>query len=1762
MLLSAEGSEEQGKNAMLKRLGIIGFLFWSFCAHAQLPVPDYTAGPDTNLVTIRICRNNPLLFSNLTTANVDSVYWTFPAGTPANSSVNSPVISWGVNGTRNCTLTIYDSLGVGTSRNFAVIVSSNKPAVSITPTLPVVCSSDPPFVPLQATPPGGFFIGPSISNNAINPSLASLGPNTVGYYMIGANGCSSDTVYTTYTLLPGPTAMLIEPKNFSNCDGFSSATPSFTVYVTDFSTAPAPDSIVSYNLFWGDGTPSYSGALPPDSLIHTYPSQGVFLLTYVVTSSNGCTDTVVYQIANTTNPSSLTVINPGGTNGCAPVTVTFPLSTTNTDPSITYTIDFGDGNPPLTFGHPPPASVTYTFDTTSCLFPGNFFNIRATATNACVSTTSTVQGPFVTQPAIAIFTPPIPGGCVGKPTSFLNASIPGYNNACNRLSQFIWDFGDGSPPVTQIATTPVPPPGTHTYTQPGRYQVKLIVVSGGNLCPGDTAIDTVCIGDAPLTNVQLNSAFNCVPFNVTPTNNTVLNTFCDTVLINWIVNPATGWTLINNTTLNDPQPQFRFTVPGNYTLTCITSNHCGTDTSAVQVVASAPSSLSFPTVLNFCDTASLDFRQGNPFAPAIGANNSPITNFSWSISTPTYTITAGALTDTGFAATFAPGAYTVVLAATNGCGTTVDSVTFNVAFLTNGGFTLNQIAGCSPLAVQATSTSSPFVNHEWRINNVLHGTSLNTTMTLTNTSTTVDSVYEIKLLVFSGPNCADTIVQFVTVYARPDADFSALPVCVGNNTAFFDSTTTIANAPVVSRLWNFGDGATATNQNPFHLYQSPGVYTVTLTVTDARGCVGLRTRQVVVGALPLANFTIGYAVQPDSACIGDTIFFTNTSSSTQFGFGLASFEWDVLNNGIVNATTQNHFHVFNLPGTYSVRLRVVDSLGCATFVVRQVYISQPPQANFTISQRAGCGPLNVTATNLSTGYAANYNWQFFTRNANGTTNILHTSTNGNPNPIPPLISTGLANTNIIARLIASNACYADTAFDTVTVFPIPVPFFQISQDSGCSPFTVSIQTDGFVTGRPDSIVFDFGDGTPIQILQPTLNFLPNGDTLVTWNARTHTFVYNGQAADTTFIITLRAINNCGDSTFSRTITVRSRSVQAFFQTNSLVGCAPYTLQVTDGSFAATNVSYCFDFDTIANTCNGGVLNARNGTFTFPTYGTFVVAQFANNDCGFDTNWVVVQVRPTPHPDFIIPASLCVETPFTVTNISTINLGFITGYNWDFGDGTTSTSTSPSHTYLAPGTYTVCLTAASATNCDSTICKTIVVRNRPLAAFDFVVDDLCINEQPVAFVNNSLDSLTSIAGYAWDFGDGNLSNAVNPFHFYTLPGIYNVKLLVTNSSGCADSIIKQVTIREKPSPAFSYLVVSGDSCGVPQEVRFTNNSNGAVAYFWDFDSQNPGNQTSTLTHPTHVFTAPGTYLVRLVAQNGIGCSDTMVVEYRIHPIPAPDFTASPFEGCEPLEVTFTNLTTLPPGFTDRLYYRWYFSDGGTSNFVNPVHTFQNPGVYWVALAVTSEYGCTDSVFMPNYITVWERPAPSYTTEIIEFGIYDFTSFTINGTPPYTYNWDFGDGSTSNQQNPRHRFNIQAVDIALGYNVCLTVTDANNCDETICELLDVGLFTLFIPNAMAPWSVGEGTVFLPKGQGLEQYHLQIFDRWGNKIWETTVLDPETASPVEGWDGKVDGVYVPIGVYVWRIDAKFANGKIWRGSLYNEELKTNTGTITILR
>ena len=1735
-------------------------VFWivGFLGYAQGPMAGFIVHGDTNVSLVKVCNGYNIDFFNNSTGIPTSFDWQFPGGTPPSSINANPVVDWANNGLYNCSFTITFSGGLTNTINFQVQVASNTttPAFSF---MPDVCASDPAFELTSGSPVGGQYFGPGVSDNKFSPSIADTGYHTLGYSYTAPNGCV-DTAFGTIYVKPGPDAILLELNSFSNCNGFSAGNPNFTI--TTFDASTSPDSIINHKIIWGDGTLGWdSTGFRVNGLSHTYIGQGIYKLRYIVTSGNGCTDTAEYSVLNTTNPASLNIVNPGGTNGCAPVTVSFPLSTTNQDSTITYTIDWGDGKD-TTFPHPPPPTVTHTYDTTSCILPGGFFNITAISQNACVTTQSTVAGPFVTQPAIAEFSPV--NGCVNELHSLPNMSVPGFDNACSRLTTFVWDWGDGTPLTSVISTAPVPPPGQHIWTSTGIFNVTLWVVSpGSQLCPGDSITYPVCIGDAPSNTLVFIDSINCGPYIPNFTNSSDTSTYCGPSTYGWYVNDTAGVSFTNGTSSGDFNPQIEFSTPGIYQLSYWNINECGGDTTSQNIVVQGPPILDLPpNSFPYCDTVTIDFALDSLHTPTVNDNYSAITSYQWTISPKGFTY----LNNTDSTSQYplvrlVPNIYTIVHQVTNGCGTALDTQIVVVNALTNGGYLIDNTLGCNPLSVNVQSTSTMNIMHEWYINGQFYTTARDTAMVLTNTSLTGDSIYAIDLVVTSGLGCVDTISKLITVRPSPYTNFSFSNSCFLDTTNFYDSTI-VAYAPASSWTWDFGDGGTSQLQNPNYLYATSGKYLVTLSVEDTNGCFTDYSDSVWVKSKPTAGFYFDYPCLPDSACVLDSIFFVNTSTIDSNGTSINQYIWDVYNDGVVDDTSQNSVWVFNTPGIHNVKLIVVSESGCTDTIIQQIHIAQPAAPFFTMSQRGGCTPLSVSVNELSSGYINNYLWNFYTVDSFGVQTQVYTSILQDPNPLPNFVANGLTNTTVYAELTTGTCAFSDTYTDTISVFPIPIPYFQISSDTGCSPLTITVQTDGNVTGQPDSIVFSYGDGSGTSILRPTINILPNGDTLYTWNQRTHTFVYNGSSIDTTYYITLRAINECGDSTFTVPIIVKTKSVQSFFTASTNFACAPLNVNFIDNSFNAKVVGYCFDFDTLTNTCQGATVVGRNVNWSYTASGTYVVAQFTSNTCGVDTSFQIIEVLPKPSPQIAYDSTVCQDELVIFTNNTINNGGNILGTFWDFGDGDTSILSSPTHAYDTSGVFNVCLTITTSLGCDTSICLPITVYNKPQPDFTFM-DNQCLNQQPIQFLNNSYNSPGNIISYEWDFGDGNISNQPSPQNTYSLAGTYSVRLKILNDNNCADSVIKQITILPIPTTDFTYTFQSGDSCGVPQVVDFVNNSNSAGGYIWDFESNiSPTVNTSTATHPSYIFTQPGTYEVKLVGTNGYACSDTMVKTIVIHPVPTADFIPLNDNGCAPLFVGFNNTTSLTQGFNDKLYYTWYFGDGDTSHTRYPNHVYQYPGTYTVSLAVRTQNTCYDSIVKTNVVEVFPVPNPAYTFQVVKFGIYDFKQNATGGVAPYKYNWDFGDGTSSVLSDPRHEFYINQVNWNQGFNVCLTITDANGCDSTLCDTINIGAFTLFVPNAMAPTANSEASLFLPKGQGLETYNCMIFDRWGNLIWSSDKLDPVTASPAEGWDGTVDGEPIPAGVYVWRIDATFENGGTWRRVDENGEILGNSGTITILR
>ena len=512
--------------------------------------------------------------------------------------------------------------------------------------------------------------------------------------------------------------------------------------------------------------------------------------------------------------------------------------------------------------------------------------------------------------------------------------------------------------------------------------------------------------------------------------------------------------------------------------------------------------------------------------------------------------------------------------------------------------------------------------------------------------------------------------------------------------------------------------------------------------------------------------------------------------------------------------------------------------------------------------------------------------------------------------------------------------------------------------------------------------------------------------------------------------------------------------------------------------------------------------------------------------------------------------------FVNTSTSLANVTF----KWDFGNGTTSSQTMPAAvTFLSSPlgkdtTYTVTLTAITA--CGSNSVKgTVLVKASPISIFSPSRTVGCA-PLTVTFSNTSPGGSNT---YYYDFGDGTLLTKTDRSpvqHTFTTAVVkdFVVKMVAQNECGSNES---SYTIRVSPNTVLPELVVNADNkqgCA-PLTVKFYNNSKGADSFKYTFGD---GSTVLTRSAPevvTHTFTAAGTYTVTLLASNG--CSDTTTTEsITVLPQPLAAFSADHTLGCPGLVVQFKNTST------DGISYLWDFGDGATSTEFEPKHIFTgDKEFYTVSLTATNTLSCTYTATMNEYIHIVPPPIALFNVSpstVISIPDYTFRFEDESTGSPSVWLWNFGDGVTSALKNPTHTY----LDTGT-YVVTLRAANQQGCfTTTFKNVTIVGVpGYLYVPNAFMPGSkTPELRTFIAKGSGIKTWRMSIFNKWGQDLWQTTLLND--GRPVEGWDGTFQSVPVPQGVYYWKIDVEFINGSAWKGMTYNSSAPKKTGVIHLLR
>lgn len=407
------------------------------------------------------------------------------------------------------------------------------------------------------------------------------------------------------------------------------------------------------------------------------------------------------------------------------------------------------------------------------------------------------------------------------------------------------------------------------------------------------------------------------------------------------------------------------------------------------------------------------------------------------------------------------------------------------------------------------------------------------------------------------------------------------------------------------------------------------------------------------------------------------------------------------------------------------------------------------------------------------------------------------------------------------------------------------------------------------------------------------------------------------------------------------------------------GSVPLTVQFTDKT-QNNPTAWIWDF---GDGSTSGVLE-QNPVHTFNSVGTFNVTLTVYNAGGEGTVTKEIVVVRTPVADFTAsPTSGNAPMLVQFTDTSDGNPNF---WTWNFGDGTISKSRNPYHLYTKPGKYSVSLTVRNAAG-THTVTKTDLISVMALPVAEFSANRTSgAAPMTVQFTDQSAGVP---ATWSWVFGDGATSSEQNPIHTYSIPGVYNVRLTVTNSAGTdSETKYEYISVEEGMQASFTY-VTSNTGNLAPLTVAFTDTSNGLPAlWFWNFGD----GYISREQNPIHTYANPGDYVVTMTVTDSwrsTSTSQTIQVKHKL----IADFSASPTSGSVPLTVTFTDESIGDP-----ITWKWViYKDQLNATVIDPgsgteVYTFNEPGVYDVRLSVTDEYGNTPTLLKSNFIEVLPFP----------------------------------------------------------------------------------------------------------------------------------------------------------------------------------------------
>ncbi|NNV55192.1 PKD domain-containing protein [Limnovirga soli] len=591
-------------------------------------------------------------------------------------------------------------------------------------------------------------------------------------------------------------------------------------------------------------------------------------------------------------------------------------------------------------------------------------------------------------------------------------------------------------------------------------------------------------------------------------------------------------------------------------------------------------------------------------------------------------------------------------------------------------------------------------------------------------------------------------------------------------------------------------------------------------------------------------------------------------------------------------------------------------------------------------------------------------------------------------------------------------------FTGFSVFAQPVADFSSNVNKACSG--TAIQFTDLSTGNPTSWLWDFGNGETSTQQNPLAVF---GDAGV-------------------FTVKLVVSNGNGIDSVIKLNTISIDSIpQTGFIISKNTGCTPLRVFFEDTSHAGGPIiKWLWDFGD----GNTDINPITSHTYTNEgIYSPQLITENANGCRDTLQLSSFIQTAAKPVASFYaVPLSACATDPFNFFNTTT---GAATSYLWSFGDGDTSTRRNPNHFYQASNYMTVTLVANNKVCADTSTIVDYVYVKPPFVKMRTILD--CNSPYTRSFEAKIIDAIS----FKWDFGDGFTSTDTFPVHTFTSPGSYLVKLLAAGAECAYRDTATIHIIDEKPDFSVSFpnaIVCRNDTVIFDATGLQAGN---IQSYTWSYgdgiiEKINAGSQAK------HVYSKNGSFFPTLITKDLNGCNDTAITTIQIEVYgPSASFKNDSLI-CLTKLATFSDQS-VNDGIHPIIAWQWDYGDGLVETYDAPPfqHNYTSPALYTVALKVTDNIGCADTVSSTQAIIVSERPVANFSISdtIACFGqAVQFNNTSSATIPIISYTWNFGDNTTASTQNANYIYKNTGT-----FQVALELINQNGCVDSLIKQVTV-------------------------------------------------------------------------------------------------------------